>query len=52
MCPPQAPLSSILLAVFVILRANSATAQPLLSLPNTYYWRVYDMKPTTDTTML
>ena len=41
MCPPQAPLSSILLAVFVILHANSATAQPLLSLPNTYHWRFY-----------
>lgn len=41
MCPPQAPLSSILLAVFVILHANSATTQPLPSLPNTYHWRFY-----------
>ena len=37
MCPPQAPLSSILLAVFVILHANSASAQTL----NTYHWRFY-----------
>ena len=41
MCPPQAPLSSILLAVFVILHANSAAAQTLISLPNTYHWRFY-----------
>ena len=39
MCPPQAPLSSILLAVFVILHASSATTQLLPSLPNTNYWR-------------
>ena len=41
MCPPQGPLSSILLAIFVILHVNSAAAQPLLSLPNTYHWRFY-----------
>ena len=41
MCPPQAPLSSILLAVFFILHANSATSQLLPSLPNTYHWRFY-----------
>jgi hypothetical protein len=41
MCPPQVPLSSTLFAVFVILHANSATAQPLLSLPNTYHWRFF-----------
>jgi hypothetical protein len=39
MCPPQTPLSSILLAVFVILHASSATTQLLPSLPNTNYWR-------------
>ena len=44
MCPPHPPLSSILLAVFVVLHANSAAAQPLLSLPNTYHWRFYARK--------
>jgi hypothetical protein len=41
MCPPQDPFSSILLAIFVILHANSIAAQPLLSLPNAYHWRFY-----------
>ena len=35
-CPSQALISSILLAVFVILHANSATAQPLPSLSNPF----------------
>ena len=39
--PSTSPLSSILLAVFVILHAISATAQTLSSLPNTYHWRFY-----------
>ena len=38
-CPPQASPSSVLMAVFVILHAISATAQTLSSLPNTYHWR-------------
>ena len=41
LCPPQAPFSSILLAIFVILHANSIAAQPLLSLQNTHHWRFY-----------
>ena len=44
MCPPQGPLSFILLAVFFILHANSATSQLLPSLPNTYQWRFYARK--------
>ena len=40
MCPPTTP-PSILLAVFVVLHAKSAAAQPLLTLPNTYHWRFY-----------
>lgn len=41
LCPPQVPLSSVLMAVFIILHVNSATAQPLPSIPNTYHWRFY-----------
>ena len=44
MYTPQASISSILLAVFVVLHANSAAAQPLLSLPNTCHWRFYAME--------
>lgn len=40
-CPPQYPLYSVLLAVFVMLHTNSATAQPLPSLPTTYHWRIF-----------
>lgn len=44
-CPGHVPstsqLSSVLMAVFLILHANSATAQPLPSIPNTYHWRFY-----------
>ena len=41
MSPPQASLSSILLAVFVILHSNSATAQRLPSPPNTHNWILF-----------
>ena len=41
MCPPHPPLSSILLAVFVILMLPVLLPSFSFNLPNTYHWRFY-----------
>lgn len=40
-CRLRAPLSSILMAAFVVLHFNPATAQPLSNPRNTHHWRFF-----------